>query len=65
MGYFAITSITYIKEQEQTSIAQDFGDLRNFENCIRAIDGKHVIIQCFKNQALLFIIIKEHNISRL
>ncbi|XP_071647555.1 uncharacterized protein [Temnothorax longispinosus] len=43
-----------LKEEEWASIAQDFGDIWNFQNCVGAIDGKHVVVQCFKNTGSTF-----------
>jgi len=38
-----------------TRIATDFEDKWNFPNCIGAIDGKHVVVQCFKNTGSIFL----------
>ncbi|XP_029164249.1 protein ALP1-like [Nylanderia fulva] len=35
-----------LKKEEWLSIANNFEELWNFNHCIRAIDGKHVVIQC-------------------
>ena len=39
---------------EWHSIAKDFYVRWNFPNCIGAIDGKHIIIQCLSNSGSLF-----------
>ena len=41
-------------EVEWESIAEDFFARWNFPNCIGAIDGKHVMIQCPVNSGSLF-----------
>jgi len=40
--------------QTWAKIAEDFESKWNFPNCIGAIDGKHVIVQCFKNTGSAF-----------
>ena len=41
-------------EDEWKSIADEFYERWNFSNCIGAIDGKHVMIQCPFNAGSLF-----------
>ena len=41
-------------EDKWKSIADEFYERRNFPNCIGAIDGKHVMIQCPFNSGSLF-----------
>ena len=41
-------------EAEWHSIAKDFYARWNFSNCIGAIDGKHIMIQCLSNSGSLF-----------
>ena len=41
-------------EEKWKSIADEFYERWNFPNCIRAIDGKHVMIQCPFNSGSLF-----------
>ncbi|XP_046406063.1 protein ANTAGONIST OF LIKE HETEROCHROMATIN PROTEIN 1-like [Ischnura elegans] len=40
--------------QDWAHTAQDFGHLWNFPNCVGAIDGKHIIVQCFSNTGSRF-----------
>ncbi|XP_031353290.1 protein ANTAGONIST OF LIKE HETEROCHROMATIN PROTEIN 1-like [Photinus pyralis] len=36
-------------EEEWLKIAQDYEKIWNFPNCLGAIDGKHIVIECPKN----------------
>ncbi|XP_018357375.1 PREDICTED: uncharacterized protein LOC108757457 [Trachymyrmex cornetzi] len=40
--------------QTWTKIAEDFTNKWNFPNCVGAIDGKHVVVQCLKNTGSAF-----------
>ena len=51
---FASTHLPVPSEVEWHSIADDFFASLNFPNCIGAIDGKHIMIQCPVNSGSLF-----------
>ena len=50
----ATIHIPITSKAEWQSIADEFDDQWNFPNCIGAIDGKHVMIQCPFNSGSLF-----------
>lgn len=41
-------------EDTWARISQDFQEKWDFPNCVGAIDGKHVTVQCFKNSGSMF-----------
>lgn len=43
-----------LNQGEWAKVAEDFGDRWNFPNCVGAIDGKHIVVQCFNNTGSTF-----------
>lgn len=52
-----------LTEARWKQIAKDFKDLQNFPNCMWAVDGKHVNMQCTTKAGISLLLLQRDELS--